>query len=128
MKQAKEPRKILLVDDETVVLDVTKIMIERMGYLVTATCSSINALDLFRADPGKFDLVITDMTMPHMTGDILARKIMEIRFGMPVILYSGYSTDVTEEKAKEMGIRSFIRKPFNLKDLSKVISKILENE
>jgi DNA-binding NtrC family response regulator len=128
MKQSKEPRKILLVDDETVVLDVTKIMIERMGYRVTATSSSVNALDLFRTDPDNFDLVITDMIMPHMTGDILARKIIEIRFGMPVILYSGYSIDVTEEKAKEMGIKNFIRKPFNLKDLSEAISKILENE
>lgn len=128
MNQAKEPLKILLVDDETVVLDVTKIMIERLGYRVIATSSSVNALDLFRADPDQFDLVITDMTMPHMTGDILARKIIEIRYDMPVILYSGYSLAVTEEKAKEMGIKNFIRKPFNLKDLSEAISKIVENE
>ncbi len=82
MKPAKEPRKILLVDDETAVLDVTTNMLETLGYKVTATSSSVNALDLFRTDPDQFDLVMTDVTMPNMTGDKLAKMIMEIRSGM----------------------------------------------
>jgi len=101
MKLAKEPRKILLVDDETAVLDVTTRMLEMLGYKVTATSSSVNALDLFRTDPDQFDLVITDMTMPNMTGDELASKIMKIRPGMPVILYSGNGQIITEDIIKE---------------------------
>lgn len=126
MKQSKEPRKILLVDDETAVLDVTTNMLETLGYKVTATSSSVNALDLFSTDPDQFDLVMTDVTMPNITGDKLAKMIMEIRSGMPIILFSGYSNDITEEKAKEMGIRKFLMKPLNLKELSKAISKVFD--
>jgi CheY-like chemotaxis protein len=118
--------RILLIDDEADVLDVTKRILERSGYLVTATANSVDALDLFRADPGLFDLVITDMTMPHMTGDKLARQIMEIRLGGPVILYTGYSEDITEEQAKEIGIREFVMKPSKMKDLSKTNRKVLD--
>jgi CheY-like chemotaxis protein len=128
MKQAKEPRKILLVDDEIAVLEVTTKMLEQLGYKVTATSSCVNALDLFRTDPNQFDLVMTDMIMPNMTGDKLARMIMEIRVGMPVILYSGYCQNITEEKIKEMGVRKFIMKPLNMKDLSEAISTVLETE
>jgi DNA-binding NtrC family response regulator len=128
MKLAKEPRKILLVDDETAVLDVTTRMLEMLGYKVTATSSSVNALDLFRTDPDQFDLVITDMTMPNMTGDELASKIMKIRPGMPVILYSGNGQIITEDIIKEMGIRKFVQKPANMKDLSETLSMILEVE
>jgi FixJ family two-component response regulator len=68
------------------------------------------------------------MTMPHMTGDKLASKIMKIRFSMPVILYSGYGQNITEENAKEMGVKLFLRKPINLKDMSEAISRVLEVE
>ena len=128
MKKAIEPRKILLVDDETAVLEVTSRMLEQLGYKVTALSSSINALDLFRTDPEQFDLVITDMIMPHMTGDKLASKIMKIRLGMPVIIYSGYGQNITEENAKEMGVRKFLMKPLNLQDMSEAISRVLEVE
>jgi CheY-like chemotaxis protein len=118
--------RILLIDDEAAVLDVTKRILERLGFQVTATSSSVDALDLFRADPGLFDLIITDMTMPHMTGDKLARQIMEIRLGMPVILYTGFSEDITEGQARAMGIRGFVMKPSKMKDLSEIIRKVLE--
>jgi DNA-binding NtrC family response regulator len=117
---------ILLIDDEAAVLDVTKRILERLGFQVTATSSGADALDLFRADPGLFDLIITDMTMPHMTGVKLARQIMEIRLGMPVILYTGFSEDITEEQAREMGIRGFVMKPSKMKDLSETIRKVFE--
>lgn len=126
MKLAKVTHKILLVDDEKAVLDVTTRMLETLGYKVTATSSSLNALDLFSTDPDQFDLVMTDVTMPNITGDKLAKMIMEIRSGMPIILFSGYSNDITEEKAKEMGIRKFLMKPLNLKELSKAISKVFD--
>ena len=103
-------------------------MLEMLGYKVTATSSSVNALDLFRTDPDQFDLVITDMTMPNMTGDELASKIMKIRPGMPVILYSGNGQIITEDIIKEMGIRKFVQKPANMKDLSETLSMILEVE
>lgn len=128
MKLAKVTHKILLVDDEKAVLDVTTRMLETLGYKVTATSSSLNALDLFSTDPNQFDLVITDMTMPDMTGDELARKIMEIRLGMPVILYSGNGQSFTEDIVKEMGVRKFLQKPATLKNLSETISKFLEVE
>jgi DNA-binding NtrC family response regulator len=128
MKLAKVPHKILLVDDEQAVLDVTTRMLETLGCKVTATSSSVNALDLFRTDPDQFDLVITDMTMPNMTGDELASKIMKIRPGMPVILYSGNGQIITEDIIKEMGIRKFVQKPANMKDLSETLSMILEVE
>jgi len=128
MKKAKEPRKILLVDDEAVVLDVTTRILESLGYEVTATSNSMNALDLFRADPSNFDLVITDLTMPYMTGDNLAKQILGIRHGMPVIVYTGFSNAITEEDARVMGIKEFLMKPFNREDLSRAIAKVFEGE
>jgi DNA-binding NtrC family response regulator len=128
MNHAKNPYKILLVDDETAVLEVMTSMLKHLGYEVITTSCSINALDLFRKDPNQFDLVIADITMPHMTGDILAKKIIEIRIGMPVILYSGYSQNFTEKTANEIGVRKFLKKPINLEDMSEAISKVLEVE
>jgi len=128
MTKAKESRKILLVDDETIVLDVTTRILESLGYEVTATSNSTNALNLFRADPSNFDLVITDLTMPYMTGDNLAKQIMEIRHGMPVIVYTGFSNAITEEDARDIGIREFLMKPFNREDLSRAIAKVFERE
>lgn len=118
------PGKVLLVDDDAAVLDVTKRLLEHLGYQVTATRCSLEALHLFKTDPALFDLVITDMIMPHMKGDELARTIREIRPGMPIILATGFSDDRLE-KATANGIRDFIMKPFMLQDLERVILKVL---
>jgi PAS domain S-box-containing protein len=116
---------ILFVDDEKPLAELGKQMLERLGYQVECKTSSIEALEVFRAYPHKFDLVITDMTMPNMTGEILARELMGIRPDIPVILCTGFSETTTEEKAKAMGVREFVMKPFEMNKLSKTIRKIL---
>ena len=116
---------ILFVDDEKPLAELGKQMLERLGYQVECKTSSIEALELFRAHPHKFDLVITDMTMPNMTGEMLARELMGIRPDIPVILCTGFSETTTEEKAKAMGVKEFVMKPFEMNTLSKTIRKVL---
>ncbi len=118
--------RILFVDDEPALVDLAKKSIESLGYTVVIRTSSIEALELFRNDPGRFDLVITDMTMPGVTGDKLARSLMEIRHDIPVIMCTGYSECVTEERVKEIGIRELILKPLLRKDLAKAIRRVLD--
>ncbi|MDL1957888.1 MAG: PAS domain S-box protein, partial [Deltaproteobacteria bacterium] len=91
---------ILFIDDEPVLVDLGKQMFERLGYEVTSRTSSVEALELFKAQPDRFDLVITDMTMPNMMGDKLARELMKIRPDIPIIICTGYSERITEKKAK----------------------------
>ncbi|HXK47548.1 MAG TPA: response regulator [Deltaproteobacteria bacterium] len=126
METGTGPERILLVDDEAAVLNVTKKILEKMGYQVTALSDGVRALDLFRNDPCRFDLVITDVEMPVLTGDELARRIMDIRLGMPVILYTGYSRRISAERAREMGIREYVMKPSRMDDLERIIRDVLE--
>lgn len=116
--------RVLLVDDDAAVLDVTKSLLEHLGYQVTATRCSSEALQLFKAEPTSFDLMITDVVMPRMRGDELAHTIRGIRPGMPVILATGFCEDALE-KAKALGIRDYILKPFLLQDLAGAILKAL---
>jgi two-component system cell cycle sensor histidine kinase/response regulator CckA len=115
--------RILFVDDEQVLVNIGKEMLERLGYEVTARTSSIEALELFRVKPDQFDLVITDMTMPNMTGEKLAKEIMGIRADIPIILCTGYSEHIGRESAEKMGIRGFVMKPFSMNELANVIRK-----
>jgi DNA-binding NtrC family response regulator len=92
---------------------------------VTTRTSSLEALEAFRADPGRFDLVITDMTMPNLTGDRLAEAEHVIRPEIPVILCTGYSERMTAEKARAMGIAGFLYKPLLLEQLSQTIREVL---
>jgi len=119
--------RILFVDDEQVLVNLARRMMESLGYTVFTRTSSIEALEFFRANPDKFDLVITDMTMPGMTGDMLTKKILKIRKDIPVILCSGYSEHMSEERSKLIGIREFIMKPIVMKDLAKTIRKVLDS-
>ena len=118
---------ILFVDDEEEIIQVGRQMLQRLGYLVVAEQSSRKALDLFKADPDRFDLVITDMTMPNMTGDRLAQEIMAVRPNIPIVLCTGYTDSLSEDEAEEMGIRAFLYKPLAIKDLSVMIRDILDN-
>lgn len=118
--------RILFVDDETALVEVATLMLTSLGYSVTSKSSSTEALDTFRARPESFDLVITDMTMPTMTGIELAKEIIKIRPEIPVILCTGYSEIITEEKAKSLGVRQFIMKPLFKKDLSAAIRNALK--
>jgi PAS domain S-box-containing protein len=120
--------RILFVDDEPAIVDIGKRMLERLGYTVEVRTSPIESLEAFKAQPEKFDLVITDMTMPKMTGDELAKELMAIRPNIPIILCTGFSERITEERAEEMGIRAFSMKPFVMRDFSSAIRKVLNQE
>ncbi len=118
--------RILFVDDEEILAKMGKVMLEKLGYHVTLKNSSLEALETFQIKPDQFDIVITDQTMPNMTGSDLARKMMQIRPDIPIILCTGYSTIMSEEKAKEMGIKEFALKPLAQKDIAKLIRKALD--
>lgn len=118
--------RILFVDDEQTIVDVGKQILERLGYQVVTRTSSIEGLELFRAQPDKFDLVITDMTMPHMGGGELAEELMRIRPDIRVILCSGYSEKITEAKAKATDIRAFVGKPILKRDIAKTVRRVLD--
>jgi PAS domain S-box-containing protein len=118
--------RILFVDDESAIVEVAQGIIERLGYKVEVRTSSIEAREMFRANPDRFELVITDMTMPNMTGDKLAQEILSIRPGIPIILCTGFSEYITEERAKAMGIQEFVMKPLVMRDLATVIRRALD--
>jgi len=120
--------QILFVDDEPAIVDIGKSMLEQMGYKVEVRTSPIEAHEAFRTQPDKFDLVITDMTMPKVTGDDLAKELMAIRPDIPIILCTGFSERITEEMAKALGIRAFVMKPFVMRDLANTIRRILDQE
>jgi PAS domain S-box-containing protein len=124
----KGNERILLVDDQDIIVQMEKQMLEQLGYHVTDRISSVDVLEVFRADPDKFDLVITDMTMPNMTGEQLADELIKIRSDIPVILCTGFSEMMSEEKAKAMGIKGFLMKPVVMKDLSSTIRKVLDGQ
>ena len=97
--------RILFVDDEKSILYAGRNTLERLGYQVEVRQNPVEALELFRANPDQFDLVITDMTMPKMTGDRLVQKILKIRPDMPIIISTGFHENIDEEKARQIGIR-----------------------
>jgi signal transduction histidine kinase/ActR/RegA family two-component response regulator len=117
---------ILLVDDEEQIIDIEKQILERLGYRVTAKTDSQEALEEFSTLPEKFDLVITDMTMPKMNGDQLALKLMDIKPDIPVILCTGFNETINEEKALAMGIDRFVMKPIVKDDLANTIRSVLD--
>ena len=117
--------RILFVDDEAPIAKMGGQILERLGYSVTTRTSSIEAVKLFRAKPNDFDLIVTDMTMPNMTGDKLAVEVMKIRSDIPVILCTGYSKKLSDESAAEIGIKAFAYKPVIKADLAKIVRKVL---
>jgi two-component system cell cycle sensor histidine kinase/response regulator CckA len=119
--------KILLVDDEESIINIERQRLERLGYKVKARTDPRKALELFRSDPDQFDLVITDMTMPHITGDNLLKEILNIRPDIPTILCTGFSERIDEEKAKEIGVRRYIQKPFDKYNLSILVRQVLDH-
>ena len=119
--------RILLIDDEQQIIDIERQILERLGYTVTAKTDSQEALEEFAAQPDHFDLVITDMTMPKMTGDQLAQQMMNINPQIPVILCTGFNEAISEEKALAMGIDKFVMKPVVKDELASTIRKVLDN-
>ena len=120
--------RILFIDDETAIVDMVKQMLESLGYQVTTRTSSIEALELFKAKANSFDLVITDMTMPNMSGDKLAGELMRVKPEIPVILCSGYSARTSQDQAMAMGIRAFVPKPILRSEIAATIRKVLEKK
>jgi PAS domain S-box-containing protein len=120
--------RILLVDDDTGLLEMEKLMLETLGYQVVAHSNSLNALEVFDADPEFFDMVITDQTMPNKTGDQLAHHIKSIRPDIPMILCTGFSERINEENFKYKGIDAFMMKPIVKKEISRIVYKLLNPE
>ena len=118
---------ILFVDDEPTLGKISTRVLEQLGYKVTAMKSSVEALDLFRSNPMEFDLVITDMTMPNMTGDKLAVEIMHIRPEIPVILCTGYSKKISEKVIQKLGVKAVAYKPLLKKELVDTVRSVLDN-
>ncbi len=125
MEIPKGNERILAVDDEPSILEMEKKMLERLGYKVTTRNSSLDALETFKKDPDQYDVVITDMTMPKMTGDLLAQSLMQIRPNIPVILCTGYSEKMSEEKASGAGLKGFVMKPIIRREIARTIRKAL---
>ncbi len=128
--EAKYPtgtERILLVDDEEAIVRMEAQMLERLGYVVTRTTGCIEALQIFTANPEGFELVITDMAMPDMTGEQLARQLMKIRPDIPVILCTGFSETMTVAKAAETGFKGFLNKPVARSDLAVIVRQILDD-
>jgi CheY-like chemotaxis protein len=118
---------VLLVDDEAALMDVGANILRSLGYDVTAMQSPLDAFEKFAADPSAFDLIFTDQSMPGLSGFELARRIMSLRPGMPVILCTGYSDLVTEEAALAAGIKAFVTKPLRRVEIAETIQRVMEN-
>ncbi len=118
--------RILFVDDEKDLANIGQHILQQLGYSVTIRTSSIEALEVFRAKSDQFDIVITDQTMPNMTGDQLAKELLKIRPNIPIILCTGYSQIISPKKAYNIGIKGFIMKPYVMKDIAAAIRKIMD--
>jgi PAS domain S-box-containing protein len=125
LKPLKKKKNILFIDDEELIVEITHQLLESLGYHVQSMTRSPEALEAFRLKPDFFDLVITDMTMPKMNGDQLAKNILSIRPGVPIIICTGYNELITEEKAKEIGAKALLLKPLKREFLNKKIREIL---
>ncbi len=118
--------RVLLVDDEEPIIKLEKDLLERFGYQVSEQSDSIAALEMFEENPDDFDLVITDMTMPGMTGDQLAIRILSTRPDIPIVLCTGYSERISKEQAYQLGIKGFLAKPFSKSELGRMVRNVLD--
>ena len=118
--------RILVVDDEEAIADLIRKMLESLGYKVTAFSSSVTALDTFQKQAEDFDLIISDMTMPNMTGIELSKKILQIEPDMPIIICTGYSELITDKKAYDIGVKKLVMKPVVRSDMARVIREVFD--
>ncbi|HEY7489744.1 MAG TPA: ATP-binding protein, partial [Candidatus Tectomicrobia bacterium] len=117
--------RILFVDDERALAQLGHQLLTHLGYAVVSRTSSVEALEAFRAQADRFDLIITDQTMPNMTGDVLAREVRRIRPNIPIILCTGFSQMLTAEKVKALGIDALCMKPLVIYTLAQTIRQVL---
>jgi PAS domain S-box-containing protein len=118
--------RILFIDDEDTLVHVGRATLQRLGYQVVVCTSSAEALELFRATPHAFDLVITDRTMPTLTGEALVRELRQIRSDIPIILYTGFSNPITPEQLRALEVDAFLLKPVSAHEWARVIQQVLE--
>ncbi len=123
----KGSERVLLVDDEESVIIIVREILERLGYQVTSCNDSKDALDIFRKNSDRFDLVITDMAMPKMAGDQLSSELVSIRPDIPILLCTGFSETMSEQKAASLGIKGFLMKPIVIKALSNKLREVLDD-
>jgi PAS domain S-box-containing protein len=119
---------ILFVDDEPALVDMGQQRLSRLGYQVEGYTSSVKALSQFQNNPFRYDLVITDMTMPVISGDRLARRLIEIRSDIPIILCTGYNRQISDETASACGIRSLLMKPITIKAMAETVKQVLSQK
>jgi nitrogen-specific signal transduction histidine kinase/ActR/RegA family two-component response regulator len=124
----KGTEHILFVDDEPIIVEMGKSQLEALGYKVSTRSDSLEALALFKSKPDSFDLIITDMTMPKMTGDELAKDIKRIRPDIPIILCTGFSSKLTSKSAQQLDIDGLLMKPIILKDMASAVRKVIDKE
>ena len=120
--------RILVIDDESIIVTMQKAILEDQGYQVAAMTNSKDALEKFMDNPDAFDLVLTDETMPQIPGSELAQKILEVRPDIPIILSTGYSSIVSEDTAKDVGVKAFILKPVNRRQLLTLVRELLDEK
>jgi CheY-like chemotaxis protein len=120
--------RILFVDDEPDIITMINQMLSQLGYQTTLCDRSSDALEMFREDPGRFDMLITDQIMPGMTGLELTRELRRIRPDLPVILCTGYSKTVSEEDVADAGVRDMLMKPIALRHLAESIRRALDHQ
>jgi PAS domain S-box-containing protein len=125
-RKDKDKKQVLLVDDESIVLSSVQRALERLGFLVVSVGDGKAALDVFSKSPREFDLIITDQTMPRLTGAQLSEEALRIRPDIPVILCTGFSEVITEQEAKDMGIRELLMKPATTRDLGEAVNRALK--
>jgi len=118
--------RILYVDDEKALVEIAQKMLEKLGYTVEGKTNSISALDEIKQNGAQYDLVITDQTMPRMTGVELSQAIMDIYPDLPIILCTGFSASIDAKKAKELGINRFLMKPLAMDDLAQAVRSVLD--
>ena len=118
--------RILFVDDEELLVELGKQMLKHLGYSVVATTDPQEALKLFEKEKDAIDLIITDLTMPNMTGDILVKKILQIKPNLPIIMCTGFSESIDQKRVVELGIRSLLEKPIQVSDMANTIRKFLD--
>ena len=120
--------RILVVDDEAPIIRLEEALLKKIGYEVTSRTGSIDALEKFKMDPYAFDLVLTDMSMPNMTGEKLAKELISIRPDIPVILCTGFSERIDKEKAEILGIKGYLMKPIVNRDMAETVRKVLDEK
>jgi len=122
----RDHEHILLVDDEPILIDVGRQLLETLGYRVSTAEGSEEALALFCDAPGAVDLVLSDVTMPKMTGDRLAMELLKIRPDLPIILCTGYNAKISRDKVAQIGIRALVHKPLALPELAATVRTVLD--